>query len=145
MQTRSEEWDSKNFHQTNTGFSPWRGLFSHRILVFPVLSIYHILKSCFNYHTCSEWPVLCFASPLQSKALIPLQTEAHPETKQRVLTNYMFPQQPRSDEGKTSSAVPTQAGTVLVQVVEIKEREGFQMWFFVRVSLFWHVKPAVHM
>ncbi|NXU88483.1 LRRC7 protein, partial [Xiphorhynchus elegans] len=34
----------------------------------------------------------------QSKALIPLQTEAHPETKQRVLTNYMFPQQPRSDE-----------------------------------------------
>ncbi|TVK90639.1 Leucine-rich repeat-containing protein 7 [Bagarius yarrelli] len=36
----------------------------------------------------------------QSKALIPLQTEAHPETKQRVLTNYMFPQQPRHDEGK---------------------------------------------
>uniref|UniRef100_A0A674D6P7 Leucine rich repeat containing 7 n=1 Tax=Salmo trutta TaxID=8032 RepID=A0A674D6P7_SALTR len=35
----------------------------------------------------------------QSKALIPLQTEAHPETKQRVLTNYMFPQQPRHDEG----------------------------------------------
>ncbi|KAM6962847.1 leucine-rich repeat-containing protein 7 [Aplochiton taeniatus] len=34
----------------------------------------------------------------QSKALIPLQTEAHPETKQRVLTNYMFPQQPRHDE-----------------------------------------------
>ncbi|XP_069088551.1 leucine-rich repeat-containing protein 7 [Pleurodeles waltl] len=34
----------------------------------------------------------------QSKALIPLQTEAHPETKQRVLTNYMFPQQPRCDE-----------------------------------------------
>uniref|UniRef100_H2ZSV2 Leucine rich repeat containing 7 n=1 Tax=Latimeria chalumnae TaxID=7897 RepID=H2ZSV2_LATCH len=34
----------------------------------------------------------------QSKALIPLQTEAHPETKQRVLTNYMFPQQPRNDE-----------------------------------------------
>lgn len=42
--------------------------------------------------------VLCF----QSKALIPLQTEAHPETKQRVLTNYMFPQQPRGDEGKQS-------------------------------------------
>ncbi|XP_062920280.1 leucine-rich repeat-containing protein 7 isoform X8 [Mobula hypostoma] len=34
----------------------------------------------------------------QSKALIPLQTESHPETKQRVLTNYMFPQQPRNDE-----------------------------------------------
>ncbi|XP_036409975.1 leucine-rich repeat-containing protein 7-like isoform X2 [Megalops cyprinoides] len=34
----------------------------------------------------------------QSKALIPLQSEAHPETKQRVLTNYMFPQQPRRDE-----------------------------------------------
>ena len=42
--------------------------------------------------------ILCF----QSKALIPLQTEAHPETKQRVLTNYMFPQQPRGDEGKHS-------------------------------------------
>uniref|UniRef100_A0A673CAQ9 Leucine rich repeat containing 7 n=1 Tax=Sphaeramia orbicularis TaxID=375764 RepID=A0A673CAQ9_9TELE len=37
----------------------------------------------------------------QSKALIPLQTEAHPETKQKVLTNYMFPQQPRHDEGKS--------------------------------------------
>ncbi|XP_059839586.1 leucine-rich repeat-containing protein 7 isoform X3 [Hypanus sabinus] len=34
----------------------------------------------------------------QSKALIPLQTESNPETKQRVLTNYMFPQQPRNDE-----------------------------------------------
>uniref|UniRef100_A0A8C9TL30 Leucine rich repeat containing 7 n=1 Tax=Scleropages formosus TaxID=113540 RepID=A0A8C9TL30_SCLFO len=34
----------------------------------------------------------------QSKALIPLQSEANPETKQRVLTNYMFPQQPRHDE-----------------------------------------------
>ncbi|XP_061097135.1 leucine-rich repeat-containing protein 7-like isoform X2 [Conger conger] len=34
----------------------------------------------------------------QSKALIPLQSEANPETKQRVLTNYMFPQQPRRDE-----------------------------------------------
>lgn len=43
---------------------------------------------------------LCFFFNLQSKALIPLQTEAHPETKQRVLTNYMFPQQPRGDEGK---------------------------------------------
>lgn len=45
-----------------------------------------------------------FSHSLQSKALIPLQTEAHPETKQRVLTNYMFPQQPRSDEGKTPAA-----------------------------------------
>lgn len=44
----------------------------------------------------SNLSILCF----QSKALIPLQTEAHPETKQRVLTNYMFPQQPRGDEGK---------------------------------------------
>ncbi|XP_058887832.1 leucine-rich repeat-containing protein 7-like isoform X2 [Acipenser ruthenus] len=34
----------------------------------------------------------------QSKALIPLQSEAHPETKLRVLTNYMFPQQPRNEE-----------------------------------------------
>lgn len=45
-----------------------------------------------------------FSRSLQSKALIPLQTEAHPETKQRVLTNYMFPQQPRSDEGKIPAA-----------------------------------------
>ncbi|XP_064189428.1 leucine-rich repeat-containing protein 7 isoform X5 [Anguilla rostrata] len=46
----------------------------------------------------------------QSKALIPLQTEAHPETKQRVLTNYMFPQQPRHDEdyqSDTDSFNPT--------------------------------------
>lgn len=42
---------------------------------------------------------LHFCLFLQSKALIPLQTEAHPETKQKVLTNYMFPQQPRHDEG----------------------------------------------
>ena len=41
----------------------------------------------------------CACVCLQSKALIPLQTEAHPETKQKVLTNYMFPQQPRHDEG----------------------------------------------
>ncbi|XP_057194515.1 leucine-rich repeat-containing protein 7 isoform X5 [Triplophysa rosa] len=40
----------------------------------------------------------------QSKALIPLQTEAHPETKQRVLTNYMFPQQPRHDEDYQSDS-----------------------------------------
>lgn len=67
--------------------------------------------------------MLCFAFPVQSKALIPLQTEAHPETKQRVLTNYMFPQQPRSDEGKTLSAVPAKAGATLV-LVEKKQREG---------------------
>uniref|UniRef100_A0A3P9H882 Leucine rich repeat containing 7 n=1 Tax=Oryzias latipes TaxID=8090 RepID=A0A3P9H882_ORYLA len=41
---------------------------------------------------------------LQSKALIPLQTEAHPETKQKVLTNYMFPQQPRHDEDYQSDS-----------------------------------------
>uniref|UniRef100_A0A3Q4I6H9 Leucine rich repeat containing 7 n=1 Tax=Neolamprologus brichardi TaxID=32507 RepID=A0A3Q4I6H9_NEOBR len=40
----------------------------------------------------------------QSKALIPLQTEAHPETKQKVLTNYMFPQQPRHDEDYQSDS-----------------------------------------
>ncbi|KAJ8377826.1 hypothetical protein AAFF_G00251450 [Aldrovandia affinis] len=40
----------------------------------------------------------------QSKALIPLQSEAHPETKQRVLTNYMFPQQPRRDEDYQSDS-----------------------------------------
>lgn len=73
-----------------------------------------MLKSRLSYQTCSELTVLCVAFPAQSKALIPLQTEAHPETKQRVLTNYMFPQQPRSDEGKTPSAVPTKAGAVLV-------------------------------
>ncbi|XP_077439761.1 leucine-rich repeat-containing protein 7 isoform X14 [Vanacampus margaritifer] len=40
----------------------------------------------------------------QSKALIPLQTEAHPDTKQKVLTNYMFPQQPRHDEDYQSDS-----------------------------------------
>ncbi|MFT7801589.1 leucine-rich repeat-containing protein 7-like [Arapaima gigas] len=40
----------------------------------------------------------------QSKALIPLQSEANPETKQRVLTNYMFPQQPRHDEDYQSDS-----------------------------------------
>ncbi|XP_010777757.1 leucine-rich repeat-containing protein 7-like, partial [Notothenia coriiceps] len=40
----------------------------------------------------------------ESKALIPLQTEAHPETKQKVLTNYMFPQQPRHDEDYQSDS-----------------------------------------
>ncbi|MGH0136733.1 UNVERIFIED_CONTAM: hypothetical protein FKN15_076830 [Acipenser sinensis] len=40
----------------------------------------------------------------QSKALIPLQSEAHPETKLRVLTNYMFPQQPRNEEDYQSDS-----------------------------------------
>ncbi|XP_048844464.1 leucine-rich repeat-containing protein 7-like isoform X1 [Brienomyrus brachyistius] len=46
----------------------------------------------------------------QSKALIPLQSEANPETNQRVLTNYMFPQQPRHEEdyqSDTDSFNPT--------------------------------------
>ncbi|XP_060136244.1 erbin isoform X1 [Zootoca vivipara] len=34
----------------------------------------------------------------QSKPLIPLQKEVDPETQKTVLTNYMFPQQPRSEE-----------------------------------------------
>ncbi|KAH0627978.1 hypothetical protein JD844_008607 [Phrynosoma platyrhinos] len=34
----------------------------------------------------------------QSKPLIPLQKEVEPETQKTVLTNYMFPQQPRSEE-----------------------------------------------
>ncbi|XP_076159796.1 erbin isoform X2 [Alosa pseudoharengus] len=34
----------------------------------------------------------------QSKALIPLQKEEDPETQKTVLTNYMFPQQPRAEE-----------------------------------------------
>ncbi|XP_053909814.1 erbin isoform X4 [Cuculus canorus] len=34
----------------------------------------------------------------QSKPLIPLQKEADPETQKTVLTNYMFPQQPRTED-----------------------------------------------
>ncbi|KYO29191.1 hypothetical protein Y1Q_0009965 [Alligator mississippiensis] len=34
----------------------------------------------------------------QSKALIPLQKELDPETQKTVLTNYMFPQQPRNED-----------------------------------------------
>ncbi|XP_074923087.1 erbin isoform X3 [Chelonoidis abingdonii] len=34
----------------------------------------------------------------QSKPLIPLQKEVDPETQKTVLTNYMFPQQPRSED-----------------------------------------------
>uniref|UniRef100_A0A8D2IRW0 Leucine rich repeat containing 7 n=1 Tax=Varanus komodoensis TaxID=61221 RepID=A0A8D2IRW0_VARKO len=70
----------------------------------------------------------------QSKALIPLQTEAHPETKQRVLTNYMFPQQPRGDEdiqSDSDSFNPTlweeqrqQRMTVAFEFEEKKEEEG---------------------
>ncbi|OXB82183.1 UNVERIFIED_CONTAM: hypothetical protein H355_009062 [Colinus virginianus] len=69
----------------------------------------------------------------KSKALIPLQTEAHPETKQRVLTNYMFPQQPRSDEdfqSDSDSFNPTlweeqrqQRMTVAFEFEEKKEEE----------------------
>lgn len=73
---------------------------------------------------CSELTVLRFAFPVQSKALIPLQTEAHPETKQRVLTNYMFPQQPRGDEGKSPPAGPAKAGAVLVRIAERKAEGG---------------------
>uniref|UniRef100_UPI00358E7156 leucine-rich repeat-containing protein 7-like n=1 Tax=Myxine glutinosa TaxID=7769 RepID=UPI00358E7156 len=40
----------------------------------------------------------------QSKPLIPLQTEVDPESQQRVLTNYMFPQQPRAEEDYTSES-----------------------------------------
>lgn len=35
----------------------------------------------------------------QSKALIPLQKETDSETQKTVLTNYMFPQQPRTEDG----------------------------------------------
>uniref|UniRef100_A0A8C5QNJ5 Leucine rich repeat containing 7 n=1 Tax=Leptobrachium leishanense TaxID=445787 RepID=A0A8C5QNJ5_9ANUR len=69
----------------------------------------------------------------QSKALIPLQTEAHPDTKQRVLTNYMFPQQPRGDEdfqSDSDSFNPTlweeqrqQRMTVAFEFEEKKEEE----------------------
>lgn len=66
----------------------------------------NVVRSGHNtyYHLINViWQLYLFTTVLfviQSKALIPLQTEAHPETKQRVLTNYMFPQQPRHDEGK---------------------------------------------
>ncbi|XP_041417268.1 leucine-rich repeat-containing protein 7 isoform X1 [Xenopus laevis] len=70
----------------------------------------------------------------QSKALIPLQTEAHPDTKQRVLTNYMFPQQPRGDEdfqSDSDSFNPTlweeqrqQRMTVAFDFEEKKEEEA---------------------
>uniref|UniRef100_A0A669PZV8 Leucine-rich repeat-containing protein 7 n=1 Tax=Phasianus colchicus TaxID=9054 RepID=A0A669PZV8_PHACC len=80
----------------------------------------------------------------QSKALIPLQTEAHPETKQRVLTNYMFPQQPRSDEdfqSDSDSFNPTlweeqrqQRMTVAFEFEEKKEEEEnpgkVKVWVF---------------
>lgn len=35
---------------------------------------------------------------LQSKPLIPLQKEEEPETQKTVLTNYMFPQQTRTED-----------------------------------------------
>ncbi|XP_064295404.1 erbin isoform X2 [Phalacrocorax carbo] len=39
----------------------------------------------------------------QSKPLIPLQKEADPDTQKTVLTNYMFPQQPRTEDAKGES------------------------------------------
>uniref|UniRef100_UPI00358F3A4F erbin isoform X2 n=1 Tax=Myxine glutinosa TaxID=7769 RepID=UPI00358F3A4F len=39
----------------------------------------------------------------QSKSLIPLQTEERPDTGEKVLTNYMFPQQPRREETERKS------------------------------------------
>ncbi|KAJ7395968.1 Protein LAP2 [Pitangus sulphuratus] len=36
--------------------------------------------------------------PSESKPLIPLQKEADPDTQKTVLTNYMFPQQPRTED-----------------------------------------------
>lgn len=42
-------------------------------------------------------PVLFFVF-LQSKPLIPLQKEEDPETHKTVLTNYMFPQQTRTED-----------------------------------------------
>uniref|UniRef100_A0A8C9RUG8 Leucine rich repeat containing 7 n=1 Tax=Scleropages formosus TaxID=113540 RepID=A0A8C9RUG8_SCLFO len=88
----------------------------------------------------------------QSKALIPLQTEAHPETKQRVLTNYMFPQQPRHDEDYQSdsdSFNPTlweeqrqQRMTVAFDFEDKKEEEDssgkvkvLTLWIFVAATL----------
>lgn len=64
-----------------------------------------IVSDTDSLHVCACRHLIICVLGFQSKALIPLQTEAHPETKQRVLTNYMFPQQPRGDEGKLSVEV----------------------------------------
>jgi len=120
-------------------------LFSSRILVNLIFSVSN--AEIPPQPTGSQLTAVCFAPPAQSKALIPLQTEAHPETKQRVLTNYMFPQQPRGDEGKTPSAVPAKAGAGLVQIAEKKTTEGGRGRGCRCGSggehLLWHVKPAV--
>lgn len=62
-------------------------------------------KLRWNGDTLTLW-VLCVAGKtinpsffvLQSKPLIPLQKEEDPETHKTVLTNYMFPQQIRTDD-----------------------------------------------
>ncbi|NWQ81353.1 LRRC7 protein, partial [Columbina picui] len=50
--------------------------------------IYRLKNLPFTFTKLKELAAL-WLSDNQSKALIPLQTEAHPETKQRVLTNYI--------------------------------------------------------
>lgn len=59
---------------------------------------------------------------LQSKALIPLQSEANPETNQRVLTNYMFPQQPRHEDGRLWSCGGSGGG-------DLRESVSRPLWF----------------
>ncbi|KAK4819743.1 hypothetical protein QYF61_010878 [Mycteria americana] len=94
--------------------------------------IYRLKNLPFTFTKLKELAAL-WLSDNQSKALIPLQTEAHPETKQRVLTNYMFPQQPRGDEdfqSDSDSFNPTlweeqrqQRMTVAFEFEEKKEEE----------------------
>lgn len=125
--SRSEEWERRLFHQSDTWFSLQRSLSSCRILVNLVFSIYRVLNLLSMHMLWINSSLFCLSA--QSKALIPLQTEAHPETKQRVLTNYMFPQQPRSDEGKMPSALPTEAEAELVQIVEERTEGGKRRGF----------------
>lgn len=80
---------------------------------------------------------------LQSKPLIPLQKEEDPETHKTVLTNYMFPQQIRTDDceycafSKTEflltdlqTALVSDTGLLNVDVVGLKEITGCVYYIF---------------
>ncbi|NXE30049.1 ERBIN protein, partial [Ardeotis kori] len=61
-----------------------------------------------------------------SKPLIPLQKEADPDTQKTVLTNYMFPQQPRTEDAKpvncASLLVPSNAdNTSAITLIECEK------------------------
>lgn len=55
----------------------------------------------------------------QSKPLIPLQKEEDPETHKTVLTNYMFPQQTRTEDCKYLSLSKTAFIFLLSCVVDL--------------------------